>query len=189
MHACGLLYRPRWWPPSVRDDVLYPVRVLPTCDGALFSGLTEVFLCARQNPPSLRVMPGRGPIDSLGVRDGTLSPRTMHYKLWWSLHPLFTCDDALILIHFLSFTAISFMGDAILLFPYMRGALAYSYNTLHRCDISFMCNGAPLLVSDGALTQHLSSRMEYLSRVRSSFMRTGALLVSDGPSLSVFFLT
>jgi hypothetical protein len=50
-----------------------------------------------------------------------------------------------------------------------------------------MCNGAPLLVSDGALTQHLSSRMEYLSRVRSSSMRTGALLVSDGPSLSAFF--
>jgi hypothetical protein len=74
MHASGLLYRPQWWPPSVRDDALYPVRVLPACDGALFSGLTEVFLCARQNPPSLRVMPGRGPIDSLGVRDGALSP-------------------------------------------------------------------------------------------------------------------
>ncbi|KAJ7930815.1 hypothetical protein B0H13DRAFT_2309112 [Mycena leptocephala] len=163
-------------------------------DGGLPPSVTmSCILCAffprATNPPSLRVMPGRGPIDSLGVRDGALSPRTMHYKLWWSLHPPFTCDDALILIHFLSFTAISFMDDAILLFPYMQGALAYSYNTLHGCDISFMWNGAPLLVSDGALTQHLSSRMEYLSRVRSSFMRTGALLVSDGPSLSVFFLT
>ncbi|KAJ7936697.1 hypothetical protein B0H13DRAFT_2303397 [Mycena leptocephala] len=71
------------------------VRVLPACDDALFSCSTEVFLSARQHPPSSVLLPMRDDPFLLRVRQRTFSSLSSKVAL---LVPSFVCDGTLFFV-------------------------------------------------------------------------------------------